>query len=269
MAMKRLLLTLMLLGISLLILARDYPFSVVKSGTGKQTVVFIPGFACSGDVWAETVSVLKDSYTCYVLTMAGFSGIAPEERPSFERWKMQIAEFIKEERIEKPILVGHSMGGGLALAIAAEFPELTGKIVIVDALPCLMALTVPDFKSAPDNDCTDLIDRITAMDEEQFAQMQRMSAATLTTDSLRFAEIVNWGLASDRKTYAKLFCDFSNTDLRECIKNIVVPSLILLESYFKHIDTVIKNQYKNLSVAQIRYLFYFYGLPLTGLFYVL
>lgn len=79
MAMKRLLLTLMLLGTSLLIFAQDYPFSVVKSGTGKQAVIFIPGFACSGDVWAETVSVLKDSYTCYVLTMAGFSGVAPEE----------------------------------------------------------------------------------------------------------------------------------------------------------------------------------------------
>ena len=78
MAMKRLLLTLMLLGTSLLIFAQDYPFSVVKSGTGKQTVIFIPGFACSGDVWTETVSVLKDSYTCYVLTMAGFSGVAPE-----------------------------------------------------------------------------------------------------------------------------------------------------------------------------------------------
>ena len=67
MVMKRLLLTLMLLGTSLLIFAQDYPFSVVKSGTGKQAVIFIPGFACSGDVWAETASVLKDSYTCYVL----------------------------------------------------------------------------------------------------------------------------------------------------------------------------------------------------------
>ena len=36
MAMKRLLLTLMLLGTSLLIFAQDYPFSVVKSGTGKR-----------------------------------------------------------------------------------------------------------------------------------------------------------------------------------------------------------------------------------------
>lgn len=75
MAMKRLLLTLMLLGASLLIFAQDYPFSVVKSGTGKQAVIFIPGFACSGDVWVETVSVLKDSYTCYVLTMAGFRAL--------------------------------------------------------------------------------------------------------------------------------------------------------------------------------------------------
>ena len=54
MAMKRLLLTLMLLGASLLIFAQDYPFSVVKSGTGKQAVIFIPGFACSGDVWKQS-----------------------------------------------------------------------------------------------------------------------------------------------------------------------------------------------------------------------
>ena len=32
------------------------------------------------------------------------------------------ATFIKEERIDSPILVGHSMGGGLALAVAADFP---------------------------------------------------------------------------------------------------------------------------------------------------
>ena len=92
MAMKRLLLTLMLLGTFLFDFCTGLSFSVVKSGTGKQTVIFIPGFACSGDVWVETVSVLKDSYTCYVLTMAGFSGVAPEECPSFERWKMQIAK---------------------------------------------------------------------------------------------------------------------------------------------------------------------------------
>lgn len=251
--MKRLFLTLMLLGSSILTFAQNYPFSIAKSGAGKQAIVFIPGFACSGDVWMETVGALEDNYTCYVLTMAGFAGVPPEEYPSFERWKMQIAKFIKDKQIEKPILVGHSMGGGLALAIAAEYPELTRKIVIVDALPCLMALTVPDFKATPDNDCADVTARITTMSEPQFAQMQKMSVATLTTDTLKFAEIVKWGLTSERKTYAKLFCDFSNTDLRECIKYITVPSLVLLEPSFRNIDAAIKEQYKKLFGAQIVY----------------
>lgn len=238
---------------SSLALAQDYSFSVIKSGTGKQAIIFIPGFACSGDVWRETVEVLKEDYTCYVLTMAGFSGGVPEKNPSFESWKMQIAWFIKDKKMEKPILIGHSMGGGLALAIAADFPYLARKIVVVDALPCLMALSNPEFKSVPAKDCSEMINRITAMNEEQFVQMQRMSTASLTTDSLKFDEIVSWGLKSDRETFAKMYCDFSNTDLRERIKSITVPSLILLEPHFRNIETVIKEQYKNLSTVQFAY----------------
>ncbi len=253
MIMKKLFFILVAFLASSFVLAQDYPFSVVKSGTGKQAIVFIPGFACSGDVWKETVEVLKEDYTCYVLTMAGFSGVAPEENPSFESWKMQIARFIKEKNIEKPILIGHSMGGGLALAIASDFPYLAAKIVVVDALPCLMALTNPEFKSVPDKDCSEMINRITAMNEEQFARMQRMSAASLTTDSSKFDEIVNWGLKSDRETFTKMYCDFSNTDLRERIKSITVPSLILLEPHFGNIEAVIKEQYKNLSTVQFEY----------------
>lgn len=236
-----------------LALAQDYSFSVIKSGTGKQAIIFIPGFACSGDVWRETVEVLKEDYTCYVLTMAGFSGVVPEKNPSFESWKMQIAWFIKDKKMEKPILIGHSMGGGLALAIAADFPYLARKIVVVDALPCLMALSNPEFKSVPAKDCSEMINRITAMNEEQFVQMQRMSTASLTTDSSKFDEIVSWGLKSDRETFAKMYCDFSNTDLRERIKSITVPSLILLEPHFRNIETVIKEQYKNLSTVQFAY----------------
>jgi pimeloyl-ACP methyl ester carboxylesterase len=42
-----------------------------------------------------------------------------------------IATYIKNNKIEKPVIIGHSMGGGLAMAIAADYPELVGKIVIV------------------------------------------------------------------------------------------------------------------------------------------
>lgn len=251
--MKRVLLILSFIFVSILTFAGNYPFSVVKSGKGKQAVVFIPGFACSGEVWKETVAELQDDYTCYVLTMAGFAGVAPEEAPSFEAWKCGIARFIEEEAIKNPILVGHSVGGGLALALASDFPALPKKLVIVDTLPCLMALTNPVFKSAPNVDCRDMIQRITSMDEAQFLRMQRMSAASLTTDSSKLDELVSWGVTSDRKTYATLYCDFSNTDLRERIKNIQVPSLILLEANFRNIESAVREQYKELPAAQLKY----------------
>lgn len=251
--MRRPFFILVLIFTSIFSFAGNYPFSVVKSGTGKQALIFIPGFASSGEVWKETITQLDSDYTCYVLTMAGFAGVTPEEEPSFEDWKCCIAQFIENEKIEKPILVGHSMGGGLALAIASDFSGLVKKIVIVDALPCLMALTNPAFKPDSRSDRQDKIERITAMDEAQFAQMQRMSVASLTTDSSKFDEIVNWGLTSDRKTYAKLYCDFSNTDLRERIQSICIPSLILLERNFKNIESFVKDQYKGLSTAQLRY----------------
>ena len=251
--MKKTIVTTLVLLLSFFATAQEYPFSITKSGTGKQTLLFIPGFASSGAVWNETVAALKKDYTCVVLTMPGFAGVAPEQNPTFENWKAQIVRYIKNEKIEKPIVIGHSMGGVLALAIAADFPDLTRKIVVVDALPCLMALTNPNFQANPNNDCTAMVQQLTSMTNEKFIQMQQVSIASLTTETSKFDEIVNWGVTSDRETFAKIFCDFSNTDLRERIKNITVPTLLLLEPYFKNIASAIQEQYRNLPHAQLRY----------------
>lgn len=251
--MKKTIVTTLVLLLSFFATAQEYPFSITKSGTGKQTLLFIPGFASSGAVWNETVAALNKDYTCVVLTMPGFAGVAPEQNPTFENWKAQIIRYIKNEKIEKPIVIGHSMGGALALAIAADFPDLTRKIVIVDALPCLMALTNPNFQANPNNDCTAMVQELTSMTNEQFIQMQQVSIASLTAETSKFDEIVNWGVTSDRETFAKIFCDFSNTDLRERIKNIKVPTLLLLEPYFKNIASAIQEQYRNLPHAQLRY----------------
>ena len=122
-------------------------FSVQRVGNGKQAIILIPGFACSGEVWEQTVDSLQNNYSCYILTMPGFAGIPPEKNPSFDSWAKQIIGFIQKENIKNPILIGHSMGGGLALYIASSQPNLVKGIVVVDALPCLAALYNPDFQS--------------------------------------------------------------------------------------------------------------------------
>jgi pimeloyl-ACP methyl ester carboxylesterase len=233
--------------------AHEKSFTVKKSGTGSQSILFIPGFASSGDVWNETTALLKGDYTLHVLTMAGFAGTSPENSPSFEKWKTDIAQYIKDNQLKKPIVVGHSMGGVMAMALAADYPDLLSKIIVVDALPSLTALMNPRFQSNPENDCSAMINQITQLSDSAFAQMQQMNAVSLTATQERFQEIVGWSISSDRRTFAKIYCDFSNTDLREKIKNITIPSLILLEPYFKNIETAINEQYKNLKTADLKY----------------
>jgi pimeloyl-ACP methyl ester carboxylesterase len=232
---------------------RTYPFEVTKTGTGNRSIIFIPGFACSGEVWDETRSKYEKNYTCYTLTMAGFAGAKIKPNASFKNWETEIANYIKEKKIEKPVLVGHSMGGGLALAIASDYPDLIGKIIVVDALPCLSALMNPAFKSKENNDCAEIVNQMTSLTNEQFYQMQKKSIPRILEDTSRQELVINWSVLSDRKTFAEMYCDFSNTDLREKIKTIKCPSLILLEAYFTNLDGVIKEQYKNLNTAKLQY----------------
>ena len=232
---------------------KQYPFEVSKTGNGKQAIIFIPGFASSGEVWNETIAVFEKDFTCYTLTMAGFAGVKPQPNPSFENWKNEIANYIKNNKIKKPILIGHSMGGGLALAIAADYPDLIGKIVVVDALPCLAALSDPSFKSKENNDCSAMVTQMTAMNETQFYDMQKQTMPRLLADTSKLEMVVDWSVKSDRVTFAQMYCDFFNIDLREKITTIKCPSLILLESYFINLKPAIEGQYKNLKTANFQY----------------
>lgn len=231
----------------------SYPFTVEISGQGDKAILFIPGFASSGEVWEDTVKQFEPNYTCYTFTMAGFAGVAPQSPITFDHWKSEIANYIKNENIEKPILIGHSMGGGLAMAIAADFPELIEKMVIVDALPALMAMTNPNFKSTDKVDCSDMVKQFQEMSDESFYEMQKSSLPMLMQNTEMHDTVLGWSMASDRETFAKMYCDFSNTDLRPLLSRIECPTLVLLESYFVNFKSAIEAQYQDLKTAQLRY----------------
>ncbi len=185
--------------------------------------------------------------------MAGFAGIPPQQQPTFKNWENSIARYIKDKNIEKPVIIGHSLGGGLALALASDYPQLIDKIVVVDALPCLAAMMNPMFTAAEKPDCSVMVNQVTSATQEQFNQMQKQSAQRLVADTAKQKLVVSWSMTSDRKTFADMYCDFSNTDLRETIKNITCPALVLLEDYFKQMKSTIDAQYKHLKTRHLEY----------------
>ena len=111
-------------------------FRVEVTGQGRP-MILIPGLSSSGDTWKTTVERYRDRFSCHVLTLAGFAGVAPIAPPLLATVRAELVSYIRTQRLNRPIVVGHSLGGTLALAVAADHPDLVGPLVIVDSLPFL------------------------------------------------------------------------------------------------------------------------------------
>jgi pimeloyl-ACP methyl ester carboxylesterase len=117
--------------------AADHPsFRVQVSGSGRP-MILIPGLASSGETWDTTVARYRTRFTCHVLTVAGFAGVPPIDGPLLPAVRRDLAEYIRAQKLDRPIIVGHSLGGTIALTLAIEHPDLVGPLVIVDILPFL------------------------------------------------------------------------------------------------------------------------------------
>ncbi|MBA3827915.1 MAG: alpha/beta hydrolase [Taibaiella sp.] len=230
------------------------PLQVRVSGQGTQAIIFIPGFSCSGDVWKETLPSFQKNYKCYTLTMPGVAGVPPLSMvtpATISNWEAIIVRYIQQNKIDKPIVIGHSMGGVLALMLAADHPGLVSKVVVVDAVPCYSALQDPSFVAKENNDCSMLVSMMKGMTDEQFFQMQLKTLPSLMADTAHLRQAAQWAVSSDRATLGSIYCDFLNTDARGRMTSIHCPALILLESTFTSAMPAIAGQYKDLKGVQI------------------
>ena len=122
------------------------PFSVRVTGHGPP-MILIPGLSSPGEVWTGVVAHYQDRFECHVLTLAGFAGSSAIDRPLLPAVHDALARYIREKHLNRPVIVGHSLGGFTALWLASTNPDLVGPLVIVDSVPWLAGLSAPSITS--------------------------------------------------------------------------------------------------------------------------
>lgn len=205
--------------------ATAFKADVVGQG---EPVILIPGLASSGDVWNGTVQHLCGPRQCHVLTLAGFAGQPAIEGPLLPQVEQQLSAYIAEHRLGKPAIIGHSLGGFVALQFAAAHPEQAGKLVIVDSLPALAATQAPGATSAQLKEIAAATRaRMLGQDDAAYAAGQRRTAATMVTAPADAERIAGWGQRSDRRTVVDAMAELLATDLRDDVARIQSPTLVL------------------------------------------
>jgi N-formylmaleamate deformylase len=110
--------------------------SVQVRGTG-QDVILIPGLTNGRSLWDGTVKAVP-GYRYHLIQVAGFAGDPARGNASgrvVSSVAEEIARYIGEAKLGRPAIIGHSMGGIVAMMIAARHPARAGKVMAVDILP--------------------------------------------------------------------------------------------------------------------------------------
>lgn len=210
-------------------------FAVSVTGKG-QPVILIPGFSCSGDVWKETVQHLKENFECHVITIAGFAGVAPIDTPILKTVRNEIIRYVQLNKLKKPIIIGHSLGSFMGLWVNSTAPDLFGKLVCVDGMPFLSALSDPNanadsLKKNPMYNPEAAVRNFESLPDSGFIENAAKSLFWQVNDTARAREIATWQYRSNRRTLGLSLIELATTDLRKEIAKITSPVLVLGSIY--------------------------------------
>jgi pimeloyl-ACP methyl ester carboxylesterase len=124
---------------------------IEEYGNGTCTIILIPGLSCGPWVWSGVIGRFAPNYKIYAITLPGFDGRpATDKRPLITTFTKDFWEMLDARKIKKPVVIGHSLGGTLAIALAEEHSERLSGVVAVDGLPVfpMLAEATPDQRKA-------------------------------------------------------------------------------------------------------------------------
>ena len=205
------------------------------AGEKGSTVILLHGLNCHVEFWEKNIAALAQEHRVFAVDIVGF-GLT--EKPAIDYTFQQMTDFVIDfmnaMNIDKASLVGHSMGGGITMMVAARTPERVEKIVLVNSsglgkrmsfwvrlitLPVIgEVLTKPSRQGVVRQMQMCLYDHSQASDDF----IDRAAAIGKLPDKQRSVLAVLRGGCNIFGMKKKVVIDFS-----ECIKRISAPILVI------------------------------------------
>ena len=105
-----------------------------KYGKGIP-VIILHGLYGNSDNWVSVSKVLAEHYEVFIPDARNHGKSPHSEIHSFEAMKDDLLEFMKDNQLQKAIIIGHSMGGKTAMLFSLLHPEMVEKLIVVDIAP--------------------------------------------------------------------------------------------------------------------------------------
>jgi esterase len=98
-------------------------------------LIILHGFFASSRNWRKIAEKLSVLYHVYVLDMRNHGSSPQHEIMDYPSMTADVLRFMETHRISLPFIMGHSMGGKVAMWLALNHPERMSKLIVVDIAP--------------------------------------------------------------------------------------------------------------------------------------
>lgn len=228
--MIKFLLAVLLAALPLAATAQPTRFTVTVEGAGPD-LILIPGLTSSRRVWDQAVAGLAGRYRVHRIQIAGFGGEPARgnaQGPVLAPVVEELHAYIVANRLRRPTVAGHSVGGLLTLMLAERHPDDVSRALIVDALPFYSMLFGPATTAASvEPQVAALRDAIAAMNDDVWRAQQAATAARLASTTEGRAQLLADSMASNRSVVARALYEGAVTDMRPVLSGMRTPLTIV------------------------------------------
>ena len=223
---------------------RDH-IRVQMHGNAGPVVVLIPGMSTPGAVWDDTVAALQGDHRLLVLTLRGFDGergTANESEGAIDGVVADLSAELAGRGIGQATIVGHSLGGLIAMKFALAHTGQAKNLVILDSLPFFGMVVSPDMTLETVEPravyMRDMI--VTGAERMREAGLANTTsgagAAGMSIDEATRVTIANWSLDAEPLAVAQFVYEDTMTDLRQDIAALTMPVTVVHMANGEHAE---------------------------------
>jgi len=203
----------------------DGRFAYEAAGdTDAPALVFLHGIGGAARGWRRQLATFGASWCAIAWDMPGYGGSPPLPEVSIASLGGALADFLAALHLDRPVLIGHSIGGMIVQRFIADRPEAARAVVL--------AQTSPAF-GRPDGDWQRkfIADRLVPLDR---GETMPMMAPGLVADLVGDAPDADGVMlakscmaATDPASYRSMMLALVGFDLKDALGRIAVPTLVL------------------------------------------
>lgn len=211
--------------------------AVERHGSGAVPLILVPGLGSGAWAWQDVVRRFKDDHTIYVVTLPGFDGRAPlVGAPLLPQARDALRQLIVARKLDRPVIVGHSLGATLAIGLATQHASLLRAVVAIDGLAVM-----PGSENTPPAMRTQMASAIKArmggLDRAAFVQGQQQYMRNIgVIDGGMADQLAALSARSDARAVVDIMAEVLEQDDRAALSKISVP--VLLVAPFNQPDAV-------------------------------